>query len=504
MAALRRIAAITWLITALTLGGCSASARDTVEVTVNPAITHQVIMGWETTTRLWEYNKTKDRFDGSWVPISGQIYDKLVGELGINRVRIELRSGAENPVDYWSQFEAGKIGYKAFRRHYYEKVNDDADPNHLNPAGVQFSHLDYQVEKMVLPIKERVEANGENLFINLNYVDFGQTDFKGDISHAQQPAEYAELIHAAFVHLRDKYGIVPDALEVILEPDNSDHWRGRQIGEAIVATNKRLKADGFNLKFIAPSTDSAGRAPAYFDEMMVVPGVAPLISTLSYHRYDSPKPPVMKSIAATARSIGLANSLVDRVSPVPGIAERAAKHRISTAMLEHLSGDAAELYEDLTVGQVSAWQQYDIARKDVPGEPDEGGDYLVVFDANPKAPIIRMAERTRGLAQYFRHIRMGATRIEARSNDDDVKPVAFKNKDGSFVVVVITDRRREYTVRGLPRGRYLASYTTAKDTGRELPPIFARDAIKLSLPAAGILTIRNDAAAVPNRSPGGA
>ncbi|GAA4746093.1 hypothetical protein GCM10023264_09590 [Sphingomonas daechungensis] len=504
MMALRRIAATAGLLAAVSLGSCSASARDPVEITVDPAVTHQVMNGWETTTRLWEYNKAEDRFDGSWVPISGQIYDKLVNELGINRVRIELKSGAENPVDYWSQFEAGKIGYKAFRRHYYEKINDDADPNQLNPAGVQFSHLDYQIEKMVLPIKQRVEANGEKLFINLNYVDFGQTELKGDISHARQPAEYAELIDAAFVHLKDKYGIVPDSLEVILEPDNSDHWRGRQIGEAIVATHARLKADGFDPQFIAPSTASAGRAPAFFDEMMAVPGVAPLISTLSYHRYDSPKPAVIKGIAESARSIGLSNSLIDRVSPVPGIAERAKENHISTAMLEHLSGDAAELFEDLTVGQVSAWQQYDIARKDIPGEPDEGGDYYVVAYANPNAPVIRMADRTRGLAQYFRYVRIGATRVDARSNDGDVKPVAFKNRDGGFVVVVNADRARNLIVGGLPPGRYLASYTTAKETGRELPPIVSNGTIKLSIPAAGILTVRSQSNAAPNRSAAGA
>ena len=485
---------MTGMLAVLTLASCSASANDPVEITVDPSITHQVMNGWETTTRLWEYNKPEDRFDGSWIPVSDQIYDHLVNELGINRVRIELKSGAENPVDYWSQFEAGKIGYKAFRRHYYEKINDDGDPNHLNPAGMQFSHLDYQIEKMVLPIKQRVEANGEKLFINLNYVDFGQTELKGNVSHALRPAEYAELIDAAFQHLKSKYGITPDALEIILEPDNSDHWRGRQIGEAIVTTVARLKSGGFSPQIIAPSTASAGRAPGYFDEMMTVPGLPSLLSTLSYHRYDSPKPAVVKGIAESARAIGLSNSLVDRVAPVPGIAERAREHRISTAMLEHLSGDADELHEDLTVGQVSAWQQYDIARRDLPGTIDEGGDYYIVDSAKGPSPIVRMASRTRGLAQYFRYVRMGAIRIEARSNNDRVRPTAFRNVDGTFVVVLNAEKSGTMTVRGLPAGRYLASYTTARETARPLTPIVSDGALKVRLPAAGIMTIRLDGA----------
>jgi hypothetical protein len=494
MKAIKRIAVVSGFLAALALGSCSASGKDAAVVTVDPSTTHQVMNGWETTTRLWEYNKTEDRFDGSWIPVSELIFDRLVNELGINRVRIELKSGAENPVDYWTQFEAGAIGYKAFKRHYYEKINDDPDPSRLNPAGIQFSHLDFQIEKMVLPIKRRVEANGERLFVNLNYVDFGPGELKGNLSHALEPAEYAELIDAAFVHLKDKYGIVPDALEIILEPDNSEHWRGRQIGEAIRATVPRLKAKGFSPQIIAPSTAAAGKAPAYFDEMVAVPGVAPLVSTLSYHRYDSPRSTVVKGIAESARALGLSNRLVDRAMPVPGIAERAREHRISTAMLEHLSGDAAELHEDLTVGQVSAWQQYDIARQEIPGLEDGGGDYYIV---DPKRPAIRMGARTRLLAQYFRHVRMGAIRLEARSDEGGVKPTAFRNVDGSFVVILASDRARTMTVRGLPAGRYLATYTTARDTSRGLPPLVSNGTIAVKLPAAGVITIRSESAGRP-------
>ena len=63
-----------------------------------------------------------------------------------------------------------------------------------------------------------------------------------------------------------------------MEPDNSDDWRGRQIGEAIRSVSARLKADGFSPQIIAPSTAAAGKAPAYIDEMMAVPGAPALVS----------------------------------------------------------------------------------------------------------------------------------------------------------------------------------------------------------------------------------
>lgn len=48
---------------------------------------------------------------------------RLVNGLGINRVRIEIRSGAANPVDYWTLFREEKIGYRD-----YQKINDNDDP----------------------------------------------------------------------------------------------------------------------------------------------------------------------------------------------------------------------------------------------------------------------------------------------------------------------------------------------------------------------------------------
>src|SRR5260221_2460028 len=113
---------------------------------------------------------------------------------------------------------------------------------------------------------------------------------------------------------------------------------------------QRIAARGFHPKVIAPSTASPHKAGGYFDEMLAVPGVSGLVSTLSYHRY-SPIPA--------------------RLS-LPTILERAREHGLQTAMLEHVLGDANELHEDLTLADVSAWSQYQIA-----GNAPTGGAKLV-------------------------------------------------------------------------------------------------------------------------------
>ncbi|MGH8509367.1 MAG: hypothetical protein ACREVH_11720 [Gammaproteobacteria bacterium] len=437
-----------FLTAALVLWSGVSAVRDTM-VIVDPAQTYQVMNGWEVTARLWEQDKRRDRYDSSWLQYRDLIFERLVNELGINRIRIEIRSGAENPVDYWTSFRHNKIGYKEAKRHRYEKINDNDDPNVLNPDGFQFSEMDDQVENIVFPLKRLLEANGEKLFVNLCYVDFRGTDLKGNIPHALQPEEYAELIHAAFVHLKQRYDMTPDAFEVILEPDNSDYWRGREIGLGMVATAKRLKEAGFSPKFIAPSTAAAIAAPEYLDEMLAVPHAADIVSTFSYHRYDS-------LTAALA---------------LPQILERARKFGRETAMLEYLTGGAEELHADLTEANVSAWQQFGIAFKDL-GKPENDASFYYFVDIRaPGRPRIRKGRRTSALAQYFRFIRAGAVRIGAKSDHVDSKPVAFRNPDGRHIAVVQAKRPGLITIMGLPAGSYGIRYTTETEIGKELPVV---------------------------------
>lgn len=443
-------------------------AESEMVVTVNPAETHQTMRGWEVTTRAWEINKRLNRFDPTWENYRDAIMDRMVNELGINRIRLEIRSGLENPVDYWGLFRDGKITYLEYGRHFYEKINDNDDPLVANPAGFQFSLIDYEVEQMLLPMRKRIEANGEKLFVNLNYVDFGGP-LKSNVSHAQYPEEYAELITLAFEHLKRRYDITPDALEITLEPENTEHWRGRQIGEAMVAVAKRLRRAGFATpQMIAPSTTAASNAPRYFDELARVPGAAELLSEFAYHRYR--------------------DLLPDQA--LPEILGRARKHGIATSMLEHVGGDVAELHADLTVADASAWQQWGIATERMLGDKDRGAYYYFRDVAARDGSGIRMADRTRGLAQYFRYIRFGAVRLGATASRGDVLPVAFRNTDGGIVVVVQAKDAGNITVLGLPPGTYGARYTTEVETARELPgtTVFAGGSLVGRLPAAGIIT----------------
>lgn len=412
------------------VAGC---AEPQATLTIDTAERHQMITGWEVTARAWEYDKVNDRFDGSLAKQRDQIASLLVDGAGIDRIRLEIKSGSENPIDYWALFEAGRLSYQQYRRHFYEKINDNADPAKLDPAGIHFSDLDWHVENIVLPAKKKIEARGRRFHLNLAYVDFRWTEAKGTMSHANNPAEYAELIAATFAHLKSKFGLIPDSLEIIIEPDNSDDWDGTAIGKAIVAATTRLDADGFpNVEIIAPSTAKAKRALSYYADIRRVPGADLRMSTLSYHRYEgAPGASTLQSIRSAAQSA-----------------------RKTTAMLEYVDGGLDDLLADLGRGNASAWQQYGIATKQTPDKPNRPGWLIVAKENENQSASLSLTTTARKLALLFNAVDRGSIRIGTKGNDARLPAVGFITPAQKLVVVVHAQTNATLRINGLRKGRY--------------------------------------------------
>jgi chitodextrinase len=420
-------------------------------ITIDPSITYQTITGWEATAWVAEPN------DPAFPYYKDTLFDQLVNDIGINRVRLEIRSGVENSNDNWSDYQAGGIDYDTWRSRRYATVNDNGDPCEINWAGFHFSEMDYTVENVVLPIKQLVEARGERLFINLNYVAFtGQITGGGTYLH-DDPGEYAEFVLAAYLHLQNKYGWVPDTWEVLLEPDNVAQWNGTLLGQVIVAAAGRLKANGFTPSFIAPSNTNMANAINYFDQMVQVPGAVQYLREFSYHRYGGVSDTNLQAIAS-----------------------RAVQHNINTSMLEWWFDNATYhiLHKDLTMGRNSAWQQAVVR------------GFFTIDDSNPNNPVVSVKDVTKFNRQYYKFVRPGAVRIDATSNLSSLDPLAFINDDGKYVVVVKCDAGGAFVIRQLPAGTYGVKYTTAGQYDVDLPDqvIGAGQALSVSIPAAGVLT----------------
>ena len=417
---------------------CGTRESQDAVITIDPTTRYQTMVAWEATAQAGQEFK-------SFPEYRDMLFSNAVNQLGINRLRVELRSGAENGAAPQSQM--------------YETVNDNDDPLVINENGFHFGELDSMIEQVVLPMKKLLDESGESLLINLNYVDFGPSSFE----HKEHPDEYAEFILAAFLHLKAKYGFVPDTVELILEPDtDSADWSAKQVATAAVATAARLKANGFAPAFVAPSTTNAANAVKYIDEIAQVPGALETVVEFSYHRYADATEDVLKDIASRGRLYGK-----------------------RTSMLEWIGADQTTLYQDLTLANVSAWQQYTLAFSG----RDDGGAYYKV-KSEESGSEIAIGKRTRHLRQYFQCARAGAVRVAASSSNPNLAPVAFQDSRGSFSLTINAEAPGTAKIRGLSPQVYTISLTTDEADVRLPDAGLSGDGeMTVKIPSAGVLSI---------------
>jgi hypothetical protein len=440
------------VLVAVVLAGQLSAPAD-ARITLDPGTRYQTIVGWESTAAAGIHEPAH------FPKFRDALFDRVVEDLGITRLRLEVRSGVENTHDWFAETIAGTLDYQGWRPKRYATINDNDDPNVIDWGGFHFTEMDRNVEQIVFPIRDRLERRGETLQVSLCYVAFtGQIPDDGTYHHAD-PREYGEFMEAVWRHLRDKYGWVPDNLEIILEPDNVRQWNGELIGRSMVEVARRLTAAGFTLpRFIAPSTTSMSVAVEYFDDMMRVRGASDLLSELSYHRYAG----VSASTLSTIR-------------------ERARRRGIASSMLEHMGASYEALHDDLKIGWVSAWSQYVLANV----AADSGGHYYWIDVADPDTPRISLGRLGVFLRQYFHYVRPGAVRIGAETTNRQMDPVAFENTDGSTVVVVKADRQGLVAVEGLAAGVYSVSFVTGDAPQVVLPDVVLEAGGRLSVPMPG-------------------
>ncbi|MGQ0650069.1 MAG: Ig-like domain-containing protein [Gemmatimonadaceae bacterium] len=470
------------LVTGLTAGtaritisaaGISRSATVTVSssvasgnvIDVNPAITYQTMTGWQAAGQ----NGWLDCNPIAFSKYKTSLYDRLVNELGIERLTTALRSGSENIKDYHPDYVAGTTTLSAYRDTWFAPVNDNADPFVTDSSKFFWGFLDGHVDNAVLPIRQRLAARGEQLYWVLTYVDFLQGQSTKPFLQMKTPDEYAELVTMAFKHLQQKYGFVPNALELVLEPEHTP-YTATEVGRAMVAAVNRLRTHGFTPDILGPSTTSVWNASTWYDGLLQVPGVAGTVKELVYHRYVALSYPALTAIGLRAQRDG-----------------------VSTSMLEHIGSDFDDLYEDLTVANASAWMQFSSAFCGKRDNPDNQGVYYQINQTDPNNPRINITNRAKLFRQLFAYVRRGAVRVGATSgNATDLLPLAFRNANGKMVAVIRARRGASLSVRGLPAGTYGINFGTAGarwNVNLADQIIESGGAIRTSIPSDGVITI---------------
>jgi hypothetical protein len=440
--------------TAAVLVSCGAAPGASVAtISVDKTKSFQTMTGWEAAIDLSD-KETRQLFLAS----PDEVVSRAANELGINRLRLEIRAGAESRTRNFARFEAGELTAEQWRPLRYATENDNSDPKVIDWSGFDFTEIDAMVEEQLLPMRDAVAKRGERLHVNICYVAFTKQIKGGDYLH-DDPEEYAEIVLATYLHLQKKYGFVPDTWEVILEPDLVPEWTPKFTAEAIAAAGRRLREHGFTPRFVAPSVTNTANAIRYIDAIARNKGAINDVVEFSYHRYRQATP-----------------------SNVRAIAERAQRFGKSTSMLELWFGKATSkvLFEDLTVGNVSAFQ---------------GRTFLGHFQLRRHATgEVQISPRkdVRMNGALFVPVWMGARRIDAHSNERAlVNPVAFVNTDGRMVVAALATGAVDLSFQGLAPGAYEARYGGETRSGviaREIV-VGADGRARATMPEAGVFSL---------------
>jgi len=420
-------------------------------ISVNPSIRHQVMTGWEAAI-LGTVNDYKNYN----TPGFNKLLDQAVSDMGMTRLQLGVFPGMESSFDSGLGYLNGTISEQTWVTTYlYTSVNDNPDSNVINPNGFHWTILDWEIDNLVLQIKQRVQARGEKLYTYVSFTDYGTSPFE----HWSTPSEYAEFMLAIFNHMQGKYGFVPDGINVINEPGYNNDWTGTAIGNVIAATGPRLAAAGYHPDFMAASTVDMGQAPAFFDAIVAVPGAGPYLKEISYHRYGQ----------------------TGGIASLQNIASRAVTYGMRTVMNEWwtTANTYRTLHQDLKIGRNSSWQQAAI------------GGVNGYYSVNYTTGSISITPKTHFLRQYYKYVRPGAQRIEATTTDSTFDPVAFVNKDGSYVTVIKAESAGDLLITNLPAGVYRIFYTTAGEFDVQRPNVTlaAGQTLNTHIPDIGVITI---------------
>ncbi len=434
-------------------------------ITISPNVTHQTIVGWQASGETGINDKI----------VSGELYRNAVldasVDLGINRVRIGLTSGlVENSTDYFQAFlnrGVDRTGdnepqeYGAIRANRRVPVNDNSDPNTINPNGFKWAYINWQMDKVVVPMKAKVQARGEPFFFQISYIHFSTANQL----HVDSPAEYGELVLATWNHINERYGFVPDGLEVFLEPDNeAADVAPAELAAMIIAARNRLVSAGYPKPIItAPSTVSGPNARPYYGSLKQSSTIAAqYIDEIGYHRY------------------------VD-ISDVALLELRNASDGKALAMSEYGGATYLELHRDLKFGRVSAWEQYALGYP----EADNGFQYFYVTGSAPNF-VVRMGERTKFIRQYTKFIRPNAVMLGVTNSSPAFDGLPFRNANGTYAVPIKASQGGTVVVQNLPPGTYGIKYTTIYEYDINLPNQVVTGgggSVSFTMPTAGVVTV---------------
>ena len=389
----------------------------TVAVDYSDAHRHQTMIGWDAS------GPNVDLSDF----LKNQVVDVLVNDLGLNRMRLQAPS----------------------RRDWEDRYNDNNDPFVIDWNSFDSGPTDIKMEEWFLPFKAAVEARGEpfGCYASPSFYN-GSVTGPIPVWMLRNPGEYAEWVQAQLYHLKTKYNFVPDYWSICNEAGNNNDFDPTLLGRIVKALGPRMQGMGLSTKIQFSEGVSSKATYDYMTALQADAEVWKYVGTLTYHLYgehwSSPSPDMRASLCNFALA-----------------------HNISTGQTEFMDADTGDIYEDLTIGGVSVWEQFQACAQ---GKGDVAGSGSYMTACYDGSSFIR-GPAFWDFRQFMHYIRPGAVRVDATSTDINLKTVAFV-KEGKITVVLLNNYTGSTTqairITGLPAGQYGLCQTVNRAVYTEL------------------------------------
>lgn len=416
------------------------SAR--AEVTVDAAVRYQTMDGFGSSERVFDDPHLFNNFN----PATGraltvmssaqqdQVLDRLYADLKLTRVR---------PASPDTATGAG-----------IEPVNDNNDPNvtDLSKFNFAWKNLDSHVDYIV-----RAQQRG----VTTSFLSPLSRESWMGTTTANDVAEYSEWLFAQVKRASDR-GVTFPYLSVANEPSYSRNtMSGAFLRDVIKDLGPRLRAAGFNTKFVTPDDVRSSDAAVKAQIILADPGARQYVGALATHLYDEPVINVAQ-MTTLAQQYQLPLWMTEFTMGAMGTTGRSQDPFAWASLMQELISDYNVSAVDYLWGYFGEW---------------EGNATTLISLNNTGATYdgytLNKTYYTTG--QFSRFIAPGAVRIKADSGDPGVETTAYLS-DGKLVLVAINsdhaNKNISFELNGLPIGlQFTPVRTSALENWAALSPI---------------------------------
>jgi len=426
---------------------------ESITLTLDVTRKFQTWAGWGVTLPMlgcpveqWAQDPTRATYDAAPVTEDwsheavARLLDELVFDLGLTHFRLEI--GPQVEIE-----------------------NDNDDPNVSNEDAFRFKWQDVIIERLCLPLRERVIAREQKPVFS---VAFGLT-----LSLVKpfllQPAEYAEMAEVFCRHLRDKHGIQADYWAVISQPGFQGRpGDTRQVAALAAATGARLAKAGFATRISAPETADPAHVSEYALALRDLAGPQGTWGRIAYQLRRG----------------------ADDVSARRAIRILAQEHSLPAAQTGWAGSSALDLIRAihfcLTEAEVTSW---------------EVGEFATLYQPDAARVEFEKTSTAWYLRQYSRYIPPGSVRVALGSPSEEIRAVAFLSPRDRVIIVLANLGSTERMARlvGLPPATYQGTSTAPGAPGRPLAATEIAEGmtLDLKLPAQSVTTYTAEPPAAP-------